>query len=97
MHLINLAPLLSIGERQVLINWNQLSPSSKQLYIFLFHRKPKHFRREHIQYVDINKSHYFSNVTEEEKALKDQSNWDLSLNASIGCLQRCFWIVCENL
>ena len=64
-------PLLSVGERRALLSWNQLSNGAKQLYIFLFHRKPKQFRREHIQYVDPNKSHYFSNWIEEEHALKE--------------------------
>lgn len=68
-YLENSAPLLSIGERQVLNDWTQLSTEAKRLYIFLFHRKPKQFRREHIQYVDHNKSHYFTHLEEEDNAL----------------------------
>ena len=67
----NSSPLLSIGEQKVLNRWNELSTDAKRLYIFLFHRKPKRFRREHIQYVNPNKSHYFNSLGEEERALTE--------------------------
>ena len=68
-YLDSASPLLSIGEHQVLKSWIEMSTGSKRLYIFLFHRKPKQFRREHIQYVNPEKPHYFSNIDDEEHAL----------------------------
>ena len=78
------SPIMTLGERGVLKNWHHLSKGAKQLYIFLFHRKPNQFRREHIRYVDVNKPHYFNSIDEEELALRE-----LELNG--------FVVQCQNI
>ena len=83
-YLENTSPLLSLGERNILRSWNQLSLGSKQLYIFLFHRKPSQFRREHIQYVNAQKPHYFNDILEENEALKELE-------------QKRFIVQCQNI
>ena len=63
--------LLSIGERTTAEQWLTLSTGAQRLFLFLFHRKPKRFRREHIQYVDTSKSHYFDSVKDENFAITE--------------------------
>ena len=89
--------LLTLGEQSVLKTWSHLSVGAKQLYIFLFHRKPAQFRREHIRYVDAEKDYYFDNIREEENAIESLNNIDWSFNAKTFYEPSYFWIVYENL
>jgi len=63
--------LLSIGERSTAHRWFTLSLGAQRLFLFLFHRKPKRFRREHIQYVAVDKPHYYNSIEEENLAIAE--------------------------
>ena len=47
--------LCTIGEKACLDRWQNLSGQAQQLYIWLYHRKPRLFRRDQINYVQENK------------------------------------------